>query len=229
MLIGILAMVLPTLPISLAEGYQGVVNENQYIALPVSFCIYFVTVFVIALVCWEIMVRFRMAGRVVVGILLCLVFTQIQIMNNAFSEVQYKYVLLLESQEAVFETDLLENLEIDELYAADLFEQHRTLAFHDSYWSEYAGMVGVDIEVINDIGDSDDWKLYSQGASLIVLTNGTELYVLSDGLLEGEQVVQVKDDKEIVVNFTKGVVDHEKYVYSFEIESDEVNIACNCE
>jgi len=216
-----LAMILPTLPISISAGYQGVVNEYQYISLPVTFCVYFATVIAIAIVIWEIITRIKMAGAICVGLVITSIFTQIQIMNNAFSNVQYHYFCLLESQEKVFETNTIKELNIENLYATDLFTQHRTLAFHGSYWNDYADYAGVDINVINDLGEINDWRLYSDEGELTSLTNGTNLYIFTDNDIEGEYWIQINEENSILVKLLDGEKDNDKYVYSFMVEGDK--------
>ncbi len=219
LVVGLLAMGLPTLPLSVSAGYQGVVNEEQFIALPVTFCIYFAAVFVIALVAWEMITKMKYAGMVVVMVALCMVFTQTQIMNNAFSEKQHEAFELLESKEKVFETDVLKDLGIEKLYAKDLFTQHRTLAFHDSYWTAYAKLVGHNMSVIRDVGTESDWRMYSDEDEILSLTNGSVLYVFTDKLMEGQYLIQIGEEYEIEVTLSDGKKDNEKYVYIIELKN----------
>lgn len=212
---GLLYMVLPSLPNAVAAMYQGMVGfHGGFLTLPVTFIEYFAAVFVLTCIVWFICKKSYPRFYVIVVLMMCIVVTNIQQMNDIFSKEQNRNFARLEEIENFLQTDIVRGLPQGKYTARDLFLQQNLLAIHDSYWDEYCSKIlGEGIQIEKDISDNEMGKIYYDGDDFIVVTS-QKIYVFSRNQEDTIRAVRVTDSGYMVHDFTEEpVIDKGFYVY----------------
>jgi hypothetical protein len=167
---GILYGILPAIPYSVAMLYQNNVNENSNMGLPVS---YFLSISIMIAMCAILWVVTKNLSRKISAFILAVALIAsmpLQIQNSEFSNIHKMNFQRLNEIEAAFDTNTFSNL--SGVFAApELFVTHNTLAFHDSYWTEFVQQYkGYDYKITNDIATvfSERYILYPSNQFFVV-------------------------------------------------------------
>lgn len=111
LLCGSVYIIAPALPISVSKMYQGNVNENSFMALPISFFTYIAAIFVICYFMWNFIEIFGGNAYIAVAVILLIVTTKIQLMNDVFANEQKMNFDRLCNIENILETDAVSHLD----------------------------------------------------------------------------------------------------------------------
>ena len=108
--VGALCIVLPAIPLSLAESYQGRLNSYDVLAQPTSYFCYFATTFVCWWVIWQLVQKLQsMPFVALTAVILSLYLFPVQAMNDMFAEQQSKDFKRLLALESLYSTELSGN------------------------------------------------------------------------------------------------------------------------
>lgn len=225
LLCGIVYIIAPTLPISVSKMYQGNVNENSFMALPISFFTYIAAIFVICYIIWNFTELFGRNACIAVAVVLLVVITKIQLMNDVFATEQKMNFDRLCNIENVLATDVVAYLDGGTLYAPDLYKRQNTLAIHDGYWTQYGNSIGRKItfeRVNNEYCDGSIWICDDNIASIVC---GEYIIVISPKKLNGGVAVKTGDNAYALVNCNQPVIDNNYFTYYFNyLDGDAISI-----
>lgn len=181
--ISFLYMFIPSLPNSISQLYQNIVGPDQnFIAIPVSFFLFFAAVTMICSVLWFILLQFKNKKFVtiitvtVIGVLSLAVQWQSSMFANAHNAT---YAQLLQ-MEKLFSTQTVAALTGD-IVSPDLYKSRNTLGFQDGYWSAYAQeQCNVAVDVLNTkaLSSNEQYILYPANGTFFVL-QGSSATILS--------------------------------------------------
>lgn len=223
---GVITVILPSLPLSMAKMYQGTVGENGFRALPTTFFSYFAAVFLCCYVIWQICSHISskvLRQIIVVGMML--VFLQIQRMNIVFSDEQSQMFNRLVSIENAVKSDLLAEFEGETFYAGDFYKTKHSLGIHDGYWTSYAHASGRNITFVNgEVSDAKgNSRIYideSDNAFLVWIEN--YLCVLSQEPLPAHMAVHYFGEEYLTADCTNAVLQNGWYMDYFCVEGNKL-------
>ena len=222
---GITYIIAPALPISVSKMYQGNVNENSFMALPISFFTYIAAIFVLCYILWNFIELFGRNVHIAVVVILLVVITKIQLMNDVFATEQKMNFDRLCSIENILGTDALSYLDGSTVYAPDLYKQQNTLGIHDGYWTEYGNSIGRNItfeRVNNEYCNGSIWICNNNIASIV---KGEYIIVISPKELNGGVAVKTGDNSYALVNCNQPVIDNNYFTYYFNyLDESTINI-----
>ncbi|WP_027218044.1 acyltransferase family protein [Butyrivibrio fibrisolvens] len=213
-----------TLPVSIASMYQGNVGQQGFIALPVTYFGYYVTVL---LCCYIVFCLIRILDikllsqcvlLAVTIILLC-----VQYRNDIFSTEQYENFARIERIEKMIQSKCICNADGEAFYSSDIFETRNALAIHDNHWTVYAIANGVNVTFVKS--DQLENTIYSDdNCHVFSIKIGNKICVLSDGYIGKKIPIQISDNESKLAECTEYVKDGDWYCYYFELidGSDEV-------
>lgn len=175
-ILGIMLIVLPILPISVAAMYQKPEICQNLVALPVSYFSYFGSILILSSIIKFLSSKYENYNYLVILLLAFSIFG-VQLLNNVISkEANNNFRRLEEIEEFVSSKDLLNKFKNDPIYSTDIFTTKNTLVIHDSYWNEFASLHEVSTRFINDFGNKNDVKLYYDEINHIFILNKENLY-----------------------------------------------------
>lgn len=212
-------MILPSLPISVSSGYQGKVNEDAFMALPVSFYIYIAGCVAVTAILWSVFARKDTWIGLGCLALACILFLfPIQLVNERVLKIegenwkQYLYVeQMLSTQTA---RSLIENQNV---YAEDLYTVVATRYMYlglitdalYNYQSNFCHQSQKDAATVTITWENQEY---------FMIENETDRRILSKKPLETCIIRDREGDAELV-NAVNGNYDNGFYVY--EVNSYE--------
>lgn len=212
----LLCVILPSLPIAVAEMYQGNVGENGFVALPVTWFSYFFAMFACCYIIWH-WVENRWV-RVAAVSCLCLLLAGVQYANGVFSLEQNRNFRRLSDMEDCVATDLFRSFGSAEFASTDLFETMNSMAFYDSYWTQFANLCGSAVSIVNRAPAGGENRIYVRDGRMYVWYNG-DLYVLDRKNIRGTELLVGDDKRACFAEYPDPRADHGMNVYYFEAAS----------
>ncbi len=227
LLAGVCCIILPAVPNALAARYQGEVHAFGFIALPVSYCIHFASVFVICFLCIMFIERFKLKrGFAVLSLMLVLLCIPIQSMNEVNAREQARAFRAVSATERFFNTSAAKSfIEGGEIAASDIFRKRTSLAIDDFYWTEYAKTIGLGVNILNEPFSARPDNLFFQDDRIFVLSAKDYRIVLCAERLNGPEAIRVGDSEYLDVDFNdpeiqaKSGNDNGFYRYCFQMDS----------
>ncbi|RDY23265.1 hypothetical protein CHF27_008965 [Romboutsia maritimum] len=216
-LLGCIFIIMPHIPIALAKSYQGVVNAEQVMALPTSYFSYFSAIFVISYILFKIVEK--LGGKIIVVLAsLAIVFYMIPIqgMNDIISKEQNRNYNRLINIENMFDTNIISSLNNQEITAKDLYKTVNAMGIHDGYWSNFAKLKKLDIQILNEVKSEKKFNIYYQDDEFFVLSKDNDITVLSPKILIGFYPVKINDDNYKSMEFKQYIKDGKLYIYNFK-------------
>ena len=210
---GIICMILPSLPIAVSEMYQGAVGENGFVALPVTYFSYYFAVLVICYIVWFLLKdNWKM---VVAAICICVILIGIQFSNGVFSQEQNRNFNRLEQMENCLKTDMFKWFGNTEFVSEDMFKTINSMAFYDSYWTQFSAYCGNGAIISNkEVSDKQN-RIYYRDNKIYVWYNN-ELYIFTYDTIMGEDLVIVTDEKCSFQQYKNPIRDHGFNIYHFQ-------------
>lgn len=219
---GIVSATLLTVPNAISKMYQGYVNEQNFIALPVTYFSYFFVIFTLSYIIWEMAKRFNKKYVCVIIVLIMGIYSfLIQGMNDTFAQVQNKDYERLLKIERIFETQVLNKLNKTSILCSDLYIQKNALAVHNGYWTQYAEIKGLNIEMSSeDIGQAIILE-YPNDEYFLIRAN-EQIVILSEQNLQDKTITIRLDDKDLYrgIKLRSTMMDNGFYVYALTVQND---------
>lgn len=217
-------ILIPSLPNSLSELYQGNVNAVSFTSLPVSMFLFFTACLIISYIICILWTKWKKSAYIhcIVILLLGLL---IQAMNIVFAnrhEHNFNRILALEN---LFKSDCIRNLDGATIYAPDLYETRDSLAISDNYWSEIATNQQIDLNFTDD--DKAAVKIFYINDEYFCVTTGTELAVLSPHIQKDIFLAATDVDEYVAVQSNIWQYDGSFYCYRFENRGDKLLVLDN--
>lgn len=210
---GLICMILPSLPIAVSEMYQGAVGENGFVALPVTYFSYYFAVFVVCYLIWFV---FRKNWQTVVLLaMFTVMLLGVQFSNGVFSEEQNRNFDRLEQIENRLKTDVFRQFGATSFAADDIFETVNSMAFYDSYWTQYSNYLGNQTEILNKEGSENENRIYLRYNKMYIWYQD-DLYVLTYDMVMGKDLVIITDQNCSFQEYKDPKMDHGLYVYHFK-------------
>ena len=219
---GCICIILPSLPIAVAEMYQGNVGENGFVALPVTWFSYFFAVFVVCRLIW-LLIGTRRTRFLVVLPCLCALLMAVQFENGVFSQEQNRNFRRLTDMEACLKTDLFQSFGDAEFASEDMFETMNSMAFYDSYWTQFLNLFGSAASVVNRAPNGQENRIYVREGRMYVWHDGS-LYVLDRDTVRGQALLLMEEGRAFYTDYPEPWRDHGMYVYYFDAASIETPI-----
>ncbi len=214
--IGLAYMIIPSLPNSLVKLYQGNVSDKFFTGLPVSYFLFFSAIFVFSCLIWEVTQKIRNKYYISLIIFcICIYCSLIQSMNNTFAQEQNRNYQRLINIEQLFDTQAVNSMKNQSVYAPDLYMTKNLLAIHKDYWTQFAKFKGLDIHINNAKEMREEQFIIYDQNEYFVLCGRDEVIILSDKPLKGMLPVKVSDELYIQGNFEQNSIDGKFYSYSF--------------
>ncbi|WP_312094096.1 acyltransferase family protein [Aminipila sp.] len=215
---GITFVILPSLPLAVSKMYQGIVNGENFIALPVTFFIYFAAVFTICYCIWNINQYINIKCSIIIAIIAiyCL---PIQIMNETILQQHTHHYEKLMMCEDVLNTDVVKGLDYQRIYSSDLYKTRNALVIHNNYWTDYMKNLGLNINISNQY-DGQALSLEYTNEEYFTLTDGKKEIVLSKKNLNGNKIALRIGNTNLYEDVTienMGIKDRSFYRYVFLI------------
>lgn len=227
LLVAFLYMILPSIPNSISSMYQGCVNENNFIQLPVTLFLYFACCFFIAyLISWIRDTILKKYILVPIYVLLLLVMMSVQTMNITFSNQQnidYERMIRIEN---LFDTWTMSKFNNKTVYSQDIYQTKNCLAINDGYWTQYAVRKGLLLQIEQNLDEKqqEDYTLNYIEDMYFTLQNDDNLLVfLQNNDLRDKAYVDL-DDFSIKVNLSSEnmMTDGKFKVFYFRLQNGQV-------
>lgn len=198
----LVVITLPTLPLAMAEMYQTAIGGNGFLALPVSFFMYFPATFLCCFLLWQLCGKlFKNNGWKIAGAVVIIAMVSVQLMNGEFSARHAENFQRLETMEHLMKTSAVQGQGTAIICAPDLFETRDALAIHDGYWTDYAATVGAQVQIVNQEGNTSENRIYFDDERFDIWC-GQAVCVLSKGRLSGIGAVQYLEDVFLAADFS---------------------------
>ena len=153
---------LPTLPLSVSSMYQGNVNENNFVQLPVSFFSYFASCFAIAYFIAIIKSKRSLVSQILFyGLMVVCVFYLfgVQSMNQVFAKEQNRNYNRMVKIEQLLDTQMFHLFEEVSVYSEDIYKTANLLAFNEGFWDNFAQKNQMRASVTQE-REQSDYQLY---------------------------------------------------------------------
>ncbi len=210
---GCICIVLPSLPIAVAQMYQGNVGENGFVALPVTWFSYFFAVFVMCRLIWPLIQNRWVRLLIVPGF--CVLLAGVQYSNGVFSQEQNRNFRRLTEMEACLKTDLFKSFGDAEFASLDMFETMNSMAFYDSYWTQFSNLFGSAVSIENREPTQQENRIYVREGRMYVWYDG-DLYVLDRDTVRKSELVLQEEESACYVSYPQPWQDHGINVYYFD-------------
>lgn len=223
--IGIVYMILPSLPNSVSKLYQGNITPDNFTGLPVTYFLFVSSMFTICYIIWNLLKKIKNKKIIIIIItLICVYSIPLQGMNEAFStEQNYNYNRLL-SIEKLFNTNTVKNMNNQSIYAPDLYNQKNLLYVHDGYWEKYSDLIGLKLKISKEKQYSNEnFTIFYQNDNYFVLNGGNEIVILSEKRLSGVYPIKISNQQYISCDMKNETLDSGLYCYKFIKKVDENN------
>ena len=225
-IIGIIFIILPTLPIALSKMYQGNVNPESFIALPVTYFSYFAAIFTVCYIIFKIAGKIKNEKWLIAVILGMVVYIiPVQVMNDIFSKELNKQYNRMVQIENLFETSTIEFLNNQKVTAQDFYKTKNALAIHDNYWTDFANLKGLNIEATNEPIGNAEFNIYYQDDKMFVISARDKISVLSPQPILENIPIKISDTQYLLGSFSEYTIDNSFYVYNFQISRESSLIA----
>ena len=214
-LIGMVALILPLIPISVASMYQQMEIGKVTFGLPVSFFSYFAAIFICTIVISFISKRFK-TGKYIIFIALLILVVGVQSMNSTFSREAKKDFARIEYIERFLSSGIENSLEDKNIYSTDLFICKNALFVHNDHWNNYLRANNIDINVNNSISENSHNNLYFNDVfGMFVLNTNNKHYLITDKKLfeDAEKSVVCNDDIKLNDNFKSYEIVNEDFYH----------------
>ena len=188
-------------PISVASMYQGIVGDNGFLGLPVTWFGYFLTVTAIGYVIWRILQHTsnKLISAVIVAVI-CVMTCTIQTENHIFADEQSENYERLVYMEDFCSSGMLDVFNNEELYVADFYTQKNLLYIHDGYWTSYIQTLGYNIPMLNEAASLEQNRVYlDDNTGVFMAWNGDKLCIMSEKPVSGAICVEVTDGEYLTV------------------------------
>lgn len=209
------------IPNSLGKLYQSTVNANDFVALPVTFMIYSVLIFGVVAFLWFCIERMPSAiSSLIMAAIVLFLMVPIQSMNGVFAQEQNKNFARLNMLKAVYDTDLLRQLDTKSIAAPSLYETKNLLGINKSYWTDYARAKGLGFDVASEKG-GQEYLLQVLSDSQVVLIGRRQTVLLSVERVDRHKlfIVNPKTNISRILAIDKGIKDGIFYKYVFDTEA----------
>ncbi len=217
-------LLLPSLPNSISKMYQGSVTPDTFVALPVSYFLFFISILLTTYLFVVIMqiIKNRIF-KLIILFLLSIIILFVQISNDIFSKEQNHNFNRMKNIEYLFDTNFIRNLNNKQIFANDLYITKNALAFQNNYWSKYALYKNLDVDINKkDIEDMNSIRIYFPSENYFVVIKDNQLVVLSRKKLKGIEAIKISDTEYLTTDFKENyLIDSLFYRYNFEIMNDE--------
>lgn len=220
--------ILPSIPVSVASGYQNTIGGMENLALPVTFYSFFPSCLAICYLLWQgwksFSNKFLKGGLVLLSVTLLI---PIQLMNGVISDVQNENFTRFRLIEDFITSETMKRLDGKTFFCKDLFQRNNALAISEEYWSEYAAFNDLKSQFINDGGSPTYNYIFLVKDSYFVTWVDDQVIVSSK--TEIDDVLSIKDK-------TKDVYYHAEckdaykdktgfYTYVFLHEDDKLTVS----
>ena len=185
--------ILPSIPVSVASGYQDAVGGNNNLALPVTFYSFFPSCLAVCYLLWEGWKSFSNKYlRALLVVLSVALIAPIQYMNGVLSDEQNRNYSRLRLIEDFVSSETMKKFDGKTFFAKDLFESRNALAINDGYWCDYAEFNGLNVVIANGDVDVPSYNyIFFVNDSYFVTWVDDQVVVSSKD--EINQVISVKD------------------------------------
>lgn len=220
---GIMLIVLPLLPISVASMYQTIDFKNNVFALPVSFFSYFGIIFLLSFFIKLIIDNYSNFKYALIIPLIFCVFG-IQKMNAIISNEASKNFERLEYiEDFISNQELLSKFENNDIYAPSIYLTKNALAIHDGYWSDFSLLNGININYINGTPNDKNIELiFDEQKNIFYITKEDLVYVITDSIIENISL----DNKNISLEDNYKQI-NKKYIYYLMKKKNEYIVCKN--
>lgn len=214
-MIGMAYIIIPLLPNSISEMYQGNVGENAFVSLPVSFITSFIIALLLCVVAFSI---YQYLNKTIIlyffSAAVLFLSLSVQVMNECFMVESADNFERYSNIEKLMGSSILDKYENKKVAASDLYETRNTLAIRDGYWSEYIqSHFGKQIDFENV--ETAEIELYYVEDNYFCLIDAETIVILSPQPIMGEHGVKVSKDKYELYNFKESLVDNGLFCYTF--------------
>ena len=183
---GICVIILPIIPISIASMYQEMDIGGITLGLPVSFFCYFGSVLIVTIISIYIAKKYKY-GKYVIIVILLILSTGVQLMNNIFSREAAKDFNRILTIERFLDSNLFNKMNNSSIYSKDLFITKHTLFVHDSHWNDFAKLHNIPVTFINSEGNENDVRLYYlENINTFKLIYNNKIYYISENDLKNK-------------------------------------------
>lgn len=206
------------IPNSLGKLYQGTVNANDFVALPVTFMIYNVLIFGVVAIGWFCIERMSATkASLMLTTIVLLLMLPIQTMNGVFAQEQNRNFTRLNMLKAVFDTDLLQHLDTKSIAAPGFYETKNLLGINKSYWTDYAKAKGLGFEVTPEKGEQK-YLFQILSDSQIALIGHRQIVLLSVERMDRQKLLVFNPATNLgrTLALENGVKDGMFYKYIFD-------------
>ncbi|WP_066825148.1 acyltransferase family protein, partial [Clostridium tepidiprofundi] len=220
---GLLFVILPTVPNAISKMYQNNVNSDQFIALPVTYFIYFFMMFSLCYAIWQITQRIN--HKAFYGLIIVILLTYaipIQMMNNVFSITQNRDYDRIVAIEQLLETNAIKCLNNNVILAPDLYVQRNALNIQQGYWTEVANEKGLNL-VINKEDKGQDITLHYPEDKYFQINFNKYIIILSKDNLNNKVLPIKLENSKIYkdVMLKNPIRDKGFYVYRLLIDDEQ--------
>lgn len=208
------------IPNSLGKLYQGTVNANDFVALPVTFMIYNVLIFGGVAIAWFCTERMSATKKsLMLATIVIFLMVPIQAMNGVFAQEQMRNFTRLNMLKAVFDTDLLKRLDTKSIAAPGFYETNNLLGINSSYWSDYAKAKGLGFEVVPEIR-RQEYLFYIVSDNQVALIGRRQTVLLSVGKVDARKMLVIDSASKLTrtLEINHGIKDGMFYKYVFDNE-----------
>lgn len=222
LIMGGICIILPTLPIAVAQMYQGHVGPNAFMALPTTFFTYFAATFVCWFIIWHFIQLFRnkaLIPFIAAGVACYLL--PVQAMNDVFGEQQKQDFRRLLTIESLFSTELMEIFDGYKIISTDLFITKNALAIHAPYWTEFSSLRGRNIQISQEEETEEDICLYFD-ENQFTIRKEDEICVIATAPKTGYGICKYAKEKYSVVSYENPIEDNGLYTYFYKLSDTDI-------
>lgn len=219
--LGIGLVILPILPISVANMYQSMPIGINVFGIPVSFFSYFGSVLIISSLLVYINNKNKIISYIIVCLLAILLF-YVQLMNNSFSIQAKKDFNRIQKIENFMLSNAVDKFFDKDIYSKDIFITKNTLYVHDSYWNEFSNLNNKKVNYINGVGKEEDIKLlYIESDDVFVIVDNDEVYVYSEKEIKKLSFDLYDNNYSILLDNNYNIISN-YYMYSLYFNNGEL-------
>jgi len=219
-------MVIPNLPWAVSKMYQGIVNNKDFIALPVTYFNYFFTSLFILYTFYTIINFFKIHTTVVKFLIVLtgvFVFV-IQIMNDIILKRQLSDYNRIITIEKMLETDFIKRMNHHSIFSKSLYETRLSLAIHKGYWSQYTKLLGLDINISEEKLDQELFIEFLNDEYFIINYKDDHIVILSPEKKIGQEILVKSSSSNLYqkVLVSNGIKDKGMYLYEFNFNEKQI-------
>ena len=142
--ISLIFMILVNLPPAITHHYQEIYLEQSDVIFTPTYIAYFFGIFILSILLLNIKNKIVLFF---VTLFIVATYTHTQIVNEVFSRRQFAEQKRLEKIENFLKGDSLKQMSNYQLGAADLYQTRFNLAFNPHYWTNFAHLQGLNVQL----------------------------------------------------------------------------------